>query len=77
MTNQIHKKFSDEQVKNLMNRYVKGEIRREDIKNLLGIGKSRFFILLKKYRENPKTFSVQYQRSHVTRLLDQIGRAHV
>jgi len=70
MANQIHKKFTDEQVKNLMNRYVKGEIRREDIERLLGIAKSRFFILLKKYREQPETFSVQYQRSHVTRPLD-------
>ena len=53
MANQIHKKFTDEQVKNLTNRYVKGEIRREDIERLLGIAKSRFFILLKKYREQP------------------------
>jgi hypothetical protein len=59
---QIHKKFSVEQVKVLLASYDLGHITREEIENTLGIGKTRFFALLKKYREQPENLTLEYQR---------------
>lgn len=70
MAEQIHKKFTDEQVKDLMQRYLNGEIKREHVQTILKIGKSRFFSLLAHYRENPQEFSVAYRRIKRTRAID-------
>lgn len=70
MAEQIHKKFTDEQVKDLMQRYLNGELKRGHIEQVLNIGPTRFFALLKRYRENPAAFSVQYKRSGSTRTID-------
>jgi hypothetical protein len=59
---QIHKKFSVDQIKVLLTSYEQGHITREEIGNTLGIGKTRFFALLKQYREHPESFSIDYQR---------------
>lgn len=70
MAEQIHKKFSDEQVKDLMQRYLNKELKREHIQGVLNIGRSRFFELAKLYRENPGKFSISYQRHQRTRFID-------
>lgn len=57
---QLHKKFTNEQVKDLMKRYLNGEIKREHVQTVLDIGKSRFFSLLNLYRKNPVAFSIAY-----------------
>ncbi|MFH1452551.1 MAG: hypothetical protein ABIH00_01060 [Armatimonadota bacterium] len=59
---QLHKKFTDDQVKELIKRYLNKEIERTYIQEILGIKKRRFFVLIKKYKENPCEFSVQYTR---------------
>lgn len=59
---QIHKNFTDDQVKELLSRYIAKEVEREYIQEMLGIKRRRFFELLKKYKENPREFSVKYQR---------------
>jgi len=63
---QLHKKFSDNQIKELMGRYLENKIKRTDIQKVLGIGKTRFFSLVKAYREDPLTFSVDYIRKNAT-----------
>lgn len=60
---QIHKKFTGEQIKILFNAYEAGHLSRDEIERTVGIGKTRFFALLKHYREDPNSFSIQYQRS--------------
>ena len=60
---QLHKKFTDDQVKSLFKRYLKKEIERKYVQEIMGIGKSRFFTLLKDYRKNPEQFSLQYKRT--------------
>lgn len=59
----IHKRFTVEQVKILLSAYLKKRLSSEEIKNELGIGKTRFFALLKRYRQNPDSFSFSYHRS--------------
>jgi len=67
MGQQIHKKFTDCQVKELFESYLKQDIERKYIQELLSIGKTRFFALIKKYRNDPQNFSVQYARKSKTR----------
>ena len=66
---QIHKNFTDSQVKDLFNRYIRKEIPRKYILELLGIKKSRLAILLKRYKTNPQEFSIQYKRKMNTRII--------
>ncbi|HUT73195.1 MAG TPA: hypothetical protein VMW89_21185 [Desulfatiglandales bacterium] len=68
---QLHKQFTDSQVKELLKRYVKKEIEIHYVLEILGIKRSRFFLLLKQYRECPDKFSIQYKRSTKTRTIPQ------
>ena len=70
MATQIHKKFTNEQVKELMQKYLNKEVERKYLQEILGIGKSRFFALVQAYRENPEAFSVEYKRSGQPRSID-------
>jgi hypothetical protein len=60
---QLHKRFTSDQVKELLERYLKNEVERKYIQEILGICRRRFFILLKQYKENPPHFTIQYQRT--------------
>lgn len=63
MTKQIHTKFTNEQLKELLQKYLNKEVQRKYMQQILGIGKSRFFELVASYRANPQGFSVEYKRS--------------
>lgn len=65
---QIHKKFTVDQIKILLNSYENGHISRSEIENTLGIAKTRFFALLKQFRDHPDFFSIDYQRRSKARL---------
>jgi hypothetical protein len=60
---QLHKRFTSDQVKELLERYLKNEVERKYIQEILGICRRRFFMLLKQYKENPPHFTIQYQRT--------------
>jgi hypothetical protein len=66
---QLHKRFTSEQIKELLERYLKNEIERKYIQAILGIKKRRFFMLLKRYKENPQHFTTQYQRATPPRII--------
>ena len=65
---QLHKRFTDGQVKVLLNGYCQGLLARAEIQEILGIGKTRFFALLKEYQQDPEAFSVAYERHAPGRL---------
>jgi transposase len=67
---QLHKKFSDLQVKELFDRYLRKEIKRKYLQQILGLSKSRFFYWLQSYRSTPEKFTIQYQRESGPRNLD-------
>jgi hypothetical protein len=64
---QLHKNFTCKQVGDLIVRYLAGEVERSYIQDILGIGKTRFFALVKKYKEDPENFSIEYGRKKATR----------
>ena len=65
---QIHKRFTAEQVKVLLKGYCQGILDRPAIEETLGIGKSRFFVLLREYRHNPDEFTLAHHRETTTRI---------
>jgi hypothetical protein len=67
----IHRRFTIDQVKLLLSAYLKRRITREEVEQELGIGKTRFFAILKRYRQNPDSFSFGYYRHTPTRLTYQ------
>ncbi len=68
---QLHKKFTTDQIKELIERYLKKEIKASYIQKTLGIGKTRWFALIKKYRQSPAQFSIQYLRKNPTRKISK------
>jgi len=72
---QIHRRFTDEQVKVLFQGYCQGQLARIDLQELLGIGKSRFFALLKVYRQDPEGFTIAYRRPPRARLSPEVEDA--
>ena len=67
MSKQLHKNFTDDQVKSLVEKYPKKEIKLNYILQMLKIKRSRFFELLAKYRKDPDSFSIQYERKTINR----------
>ena len=65
---QLHKRFTDDQVKVLLQGYCQGLLARDEIQEMLGISKTRFFELLKEYRQDPEAFSLAYARRTPGRL---------
>ena len=64
---QVHKKFTDDQVRDLIEKYLRKKVGRKYLQDILGISKTRFFALVKAYRDNPQQFSIQYIRASKTR----------
>lgn len=67
----VHKRFTNEQVKTILDKYLNREIRAKKAMQYLGIGRTRLFQLAKEYVANKKDFTVAYERSEPTRRLDQ------
>ncbi|MEN3189883.1 MAG: hypothetical protein ABDK78_03055 [Atribacterota bacterium] len=64
---QLHKKFTDYQIKELITRYLKKKMARKYIQEILGIKKTRFFALVKRFKDDPENFSISYSRRISTR----------
>jgi len=65
---QLHKHFTSDQVKELLERYLRDEIERKHLQEILGIKERRFFALVRQYRENPHHFTIQYHRASPLRI---------
>ncbi len=63
MADQLHKRFNNEQVKELLTKYHNGEIKSSYLMNILGVKKSRFFKLASVYKKDPDNFTIQYSRN--------------
>ena len=70
MSTQLHKNFTDGQVKSFLKSYLDKEIKISYILQMLKIKRRRFFKLLAKYRKDPDSFSIQYERKTINRKID-------
>jgi len=58
MAKQLHKRFSTEEVKMLLRKYLNEKVELVYILEILKIKRSRFFEILKEYRKDPDGFSI-------------------
>lgn len=68
---QLHNKFTDTQVRELIEWYLAKKIGRKYVQEILGIKKTRFFALVQKMREHPDKFSILYTRNTPTRKISE------
>jgi hypothetical protein len=66
---QLHKRFTDDQVNELIEKYLRKEISRNYLQEILGIGKTRFFALIKEHHLDSSAFSIRYVREKKTRAI--------
>jgi len=71
MTEQLHKRFTTDQVKALLEKYETKGVELLYILNILDISKRRFFKLLKKYRKDKDNFSIDYKRGSPNNKIDK------
>jgi len=58
MPQQLHKRLSEQQVKAILESYLSGELTVISVLENLSLRRSRFFLLLKEYRNNPDAFTI-------------------
>ena len=71
---QWHKRFTTEQIKELLQRYIDGKIERKHIQGILNIQNRQFFKLLKEYKDNPGNFSIGYSRKSPKRISQDVEK---
>ena len=64
---QVHKRFTAEQVKVLLKGYYQGTLDRPTIEETLEISRPRFFVFLKQYRLDPDKFPLACWRKTPTK----------
>src|SRR4030065_2512641 len=69
---QLHKRFTDEQIRLLFKRYGEGLMARMEIEEIIDVSKTRFFALVKAYRRNPETFTIAYLRNNSPKISEQV-----
>ena len=72
---QLHKRFTADQVKVLLQGYCQGTMSRAEVEEMMNIGKTRFFALLKEYQQSPATFAIAYERDTPARLSASVEAA--
>jgi hypothetical protein len=68
MVDQIHRRLIDEQVRMILERYIKKELGTIQAMDLLGLKRRQFFEWVKRYREHSEGFSVEYSTRSNRRL---------
>ena len=71
---QLHKKFIDYRIKELITRYLKKKIVRKYIQKILSMKKRRFFALVKRLKDDPKNFSIPYFVEYLLEKFQKISR---
>jgi hypothetical protein len=69
---QIHRRFGTDHVRSLLRAYREGLLKRIDIEETLGISKTRFFALAKRFRRDPESFSLDYRRATPAKLSSEV-----
>ena len=62
MASQIHRRFADDQVRLILDLYINKAITLRQVLQQLECSRSRFYQILKRYRNAPEEFSIAYQR---------------
>lgn len=68
MGKQLHKKFDDYFIKSIFEKYLSKKLSVKQTLEILGIKRRQFFCLLKKFKDDPENFSLEYKRKTKKRI---------
>jgi len=71
MTKQLHRRFTDDQIKLLLDLYLNKTIRLQQILQQLECTKGRFYQILREYRKDPTNFTIAYAQNKPNRRLSE------
>ncbi len=74
---QLHKRFSDAEIRSLLKGYVSKEVSGKHVRQMLDIGERRFFKLVKDYKFDPENFSIQYSRNSAGSRLSSLAESKI
>ena len=77
MNEQIHKRLTDEQMKMIVEKYLRKEMAASEAMELLCLKRRQFFEWVRKYRNNPAGFTTAYRRTEGSRKLDETVHTHI
>jgi hypothetical protein len=77
MSEQVHKRLADEQVRMILGRYVAKELAAAQAMELLDLKRRQFFEWVQRYRKEPESFTIQYQRQGKGRKLADAVDRHI
>ena len=77
MSEQVHKRLTDEQVRMILERYAAKELMATEAIELLSLKRRQFFEWAQRYRNDPDGFTVQYLRKEKNRKLDDAVDRHI
>lgn len=66
---QIHKRLLNEQVCDILARHERGELSAKEAQHYLGVGRTRFYQLVRKREDEGTRLSITYQRTKPTRFI--------
>ena len=69
---QLHKRLTVQKVKSVLTMYLTGDINGNKARELLDIKKTQFFDWLKKFKNDPASFSLDYERKTPTNRIDSL-----
>ena len=59
---QLHQRLTNYQVKDILGKYVRGEIKAKQAYRFLALGRTRFYQLVNAYQASPQKFDIAYLR---------------
>ncbi len=74
MGEHLHKHFDDEFVRSIFQNYASRELSVQQVLRILGIQRSRFFVLLKKFKQDPEKFCISYHRRSPKRIGEEVEK---
>lgn len=76
MVKQLHKRFTDDQVKLLLDLYLRRAIGLQQVLQQLECTEGRFYQILRVYKRAPEEFTIAYTRHHPkNRLPEEVEKA--
>jgi hypothetical protein len=74
---QLHKRLTEEQVKNILAEYMAGKVKAKEAIRLLAISRARFYQLANDFKEDQAGFSLAYKRESANNKLDEKIEANI
>lgn len=74
---QLHKRFTTEQVQDIVGKYVTKKLQAKEACRFLGIGRTRLHLLAKTYRIDKKSLTIVYHRKTPSRTLNPSIKDHL